>query len=156
MGDKSKKTRLSFLLNDDEEDIVFPTRSLSFGVQRHAAGSQHSSRDRLGETGRVARKPDEMRASSMMAAYTSSSSRSRTDTASTRRRSSERSYMHRSPTSSELPTTGAEKRGVRKKRQRKFICDTCDFGFYTNSDLQKVTLSLRAIVSNCRDELGVY
>lgn len=32
-----------------------------------------------------------------------------------------------------------EKRGVRKKRQRKFTCETCKFGFYTNSDLQKVS-----------------
>lgn len=34
--------------------------------------------------------------------------------------------------------TSASARGVRKKRQRKFICETCGFGFYTNSDLQKV------------------
>lgn len=32
----------------------------------------------------------------------------------------------------------ADKRAVRKKRQRKFVCDKCNFGFYTNSDLQKV------------------
>lgn len=36
--------------------------------------------------------------------------------------------------------TSTDRRGVRKKRQRKFVCDTCGFGFYTNSDLQKVRL----------------
>lgn len=35
-------------------------------------------------------------------------------------------------------TAPTDRRGVRKKRQRKFVCDTCGFGFYTNSDLQKV------------------
>lgn len=35
----------------------------------------------------------------------------------------------------------SEQRGVRKKRQRKFVCATCSFGFYTNSDLQKVSQS---------------
>lgn len=34
--------------------------------------------------------------------------------------------------------TSNEQRGVRKKRQRKFMCPTCGFGFYTNSDMQKV------------------
>lgn len=43
---------------------------------------------------------------------------------------------HRGHSAADAP--GAEKRGVRKKRQRKFACDTCGFGFYTNSDLQKV------------------
>lgn len=34
--------------------------------------------------------------------------------------------------------TAGDRRGVKKKRQRKFVCETCGFGFYTNSDLQKV------------------
>lgn len=28
--------------------------------------------------------------------------------------------------------------GARKSRPRRFICETCEFAFYTNSDLQKV------------------
>lgn len=42
--------------------------------------------------------------------------------------------------------SSSTKNGVRKKRQRKFICDVCNFGFYTNSDLQKHVSSVHLLL----------
>jgi len=37
-----------------------------------------------------------------------------------------------------IPATG----GTRKPRPRRFVCERCDFGFYTNADLQKHIVSV--------------
>lgn len=113
MGEKSKKTRLSFLLNDEEEE-VFP---------RGAPGS--SSRDyRFGD-----RRPADSRSSSLVPPYPTS------------HRSRAGNSSDLGPGERSVKNSSADKRekGVRKKRQRKFVCETCGFGFYTNSDLQKVS-----------------
>lgn len=47
-------------------------------------------------------------------------------------------------TSAASVTSSNGKGNAKKQRPRKFVCDICSFGFYTNSDMQKVSCILRS------------
>lgn len=125
----SKKGRLSFLLNHDDVESRPQGQYNSFGgddnvtmvtERRRSDGSSFSRKGSHTDNGRS------MRTAHLPVTLSGIE----------RAMQFERSQPSR--LSSANDTVGSEKRGVRKKRQRKFVCDRCSFGFYTNSDLQKV------------------
>lgn len=147
-SEPSRKGKLSFVLNEDD--------AMAQGQQHDSMSSGHlgrqnydrsSSRDRNNELrGRVNPSGFDSAKGHNRSTPLSFSQQPRTAMGAGYMPTSERSAMHRLHSSGEAP--GSEKRGVRKKRQRKFVCDTCGFGFYTNSDLQKVASPLSKIRTN--------
>lgn len=125
----SKKGRLSFLLNHDDVDNRPQGSHNHFG----ADGDVPMVSERVRGSGSSSSKRGSYRSSGRGLGSTSLPMPS---IGAERATHFERSQPSR--ISSANDTVGSEKRGVRKKRQRKFICDRCNFGFYTNSDLQKV------------------
>lgn len=133
----SEKARLSYLLNydDDAHQTFPPSRVGSYGQpSRMQQDSFPSHRQDPSAYGRA-------RGSSAANHVKNLQARQRTY-------STERMGIQQPVGDS----TSHERKGVRKKRQRKFICDRCNFGFYTNSDLQKVGSQLSPTLDTCQEE----
>lgn len=123
-SESSRKGKLSFVLNGDDEGA-----GPGHTQHRHRSGSSGGGRQQGNPAGHEYGRGGAEHATSpalmMQSRSTTRQPYAAPDAA-----------AHRGHSGADAP--GAEKRGVRKKRQRKFACDTCGFGFYTNSDLQKV------------------
>lgn len=128
-GDSSRKGRLSFLLNHDDED----KRLHEINSNSHDERSAPSGDGEWGGPGffhsSFAANRGHGMDSGMISLPSGSTFQGRTP---------QYDRANSSKANSASESGGSEKKGVRKKRQRKFICDRCSFGFYTNSDLQKV------------------
>lgn len=132
---KSRKTRVSFLLNDDDdEDAVLG--NTGFEVLRQGT---NSNKERKGEFGRQDRTAHQAGEESVQAISKGGALLpTRSSGAVSASGSMQSASFYQGSPSQEQQPGGSGKKGVRKKRQRKFPCDTCGFSFYTNSDLQKV------------------
>lgn len=131
-----RKGRLSFLLNHDEDDVRLPQSPYRFPQEqsvRKEAGERPQRSDNLNKGSQNAVLPPQTDPKYFQTARISDTGRQAQGPVQTSLQQGTENRV-------------SDKRGVRKKRQRKFVCDTCGFGFYTNSDLQKHVSSVHLLL----------